>query len=72
MARGVHWIGGSLQKESTMFGKIPGIAYLHAAYRRLTRKRVLRALSQRAPRPAILVETKPAWKTYRLRNAHLA
>jgi len=55
-----------------MFGKIPGIAYVHAAYCRLTGKRVLRSLSQRAPRPAILVESKTAWKTYRLRSPHLA
>lgn len=35
----------------------------------LTSKRVLRALSQRAPRPAIVVVSKPAWKTYRVRVA---
>ena len=55
-----------------MFAKIPGLGYMHAAYRRLTRKRVLLSLSQRAPRPAILVDSKPAWKIYRLRNPYLA
>jgi hypothetical protein len=38
----------------------------------LTRKRVLRALSQRAPRLAMVVVAKPAWRTYRVRSPHLA
>jgi hypothetical protein len=45
-----------------MFAKILGFG-------RLDPKRVLRALSQRSPRPAIVVVSKPAWKTYRVRNA---
>jgi hypothetical protein len=45
-----------------MFAKILGLGRLHP-------KRVLRALSQRSPRPAIVVVSRPAWKTYRVRGA---
>ena len=55
-----------------MFGKILGIAFVSAACRRLSGKPAPRALSQRAPRPAIVVASTPAWKIYRLRSPHLA
>jgi hypothetical protein len=45
-----------------MFAKIFGLG-------RLNPKRVLRALSQRSPKPAIVVPSKLAWKTYRVRGA---
>jgi hypothetical protein len=48
-----------------MFAKILGFGRIHP-------KRVLRALSQRSPRPAIVVASKFAWKTYRVRNASIS
>jgi hypothetical protein len=44
-----------------MFAKILGFGRLHP-------KRVVQALSQRSPRPAIVIASKPAWKTYRVRG----
>ena len=44
-----------------MLAKILGFGRLHP-------KRVLRALSQRSPRPAIVVVSKPRWKSYRVRG----
>ena len=55
-----------------MFQKIRGLASVSAVCRRLIGKPGPRALSQRAPRPAIVVPSQSAWKVYRVRSRHLA